>query len=130
MAELREADLRALHALDEVLADLDDPEAFGPAVLAPVTTFVPCDYATYNEIDVHRRRAIAAVEPGMPSPEPTSTLSSATSDSILSSLIHVEQETGAPTPSLTFSTGALFTGPTSTRPSSVALGRNTKWPSP
>jgi hypothetical protein len=55
--------VRALQAFDAVLAAVDHPGSLGPAALGLIGTLVSCDYATYNEIDVRRRRTVAVAEP-------------------------------------------------------------------
>src|ERR1700704_1412114 len=63
MVELAEGDMRALQDFDAVLAAIDHPGSLGPAALGFISRLVPCDYATYNEIDLRRRRTVVAVEP-------------------------------------------------------------------
>ncbi|HEY6623759.1 MAG TPA: hypothetical protein VIX85_08005 [Acidimicrobiales bacterium] len=63
MVELVEGDVRALQAFDAVLAAVDQPGSLGPAALGLIATLVPCDCATYSEIDARRRRAVAGVTP-------------------------------------------------------------------
>jgi DNA-binding NarL/FixJ family response regulator len=63
MVELAEGDLRALQEFDVALAAIDHLGSLGSAALGLIGKLVPCDYATYNEIDVRRRRTVVAVEP-------------------------------------------------------------------
>jgi DNA-binding CsgD family transcriptional regulator len=61
--ELRRKDLRALLDVAQTVRAVTSTDAFGQAVLAPLSHLVTADSITYNEIDTRRRGAVAAVDP-------------------------------------------------------------------
>ena len=60
---MREADVRAMLGLVSDLASLEHPDEFRTAVLPGVRDLVPCEIATYNEVDFQEARMFAAVDP-------------------------------------------------------------------
>ena len=130
MVELAEGDLRALQEFDVALAAIDHLGSLGSAALGLIGKLVPCDYATYNEIDVRRRRTVVAVEPfdGLDGTDYSAFQRYV--GHTPSSSIPAGPGMGAPTPSPTSSIGGHSTAPTSTPTSSGTLGPNTKQPSP